>query len=456
MVCGLSLAWTLSCSQSQTDKQSDPSPAVDAGGSKPDAKAGAPKPPGSGGAGGTAVKGAGAQPGAPKDASTAPKDAVPVPPPRGDASVVTGTGGAPPVATGTGGSPPGAAGAGGTPPGAAGTGGTPPGTAGTGDAPPVVTGTGGSPPVVTGTGGSPPVVTGTGGAPPVVTGTGNAPTVVTGTGGSAARPAPVTRRIAVFGDYGGDTSDEAAVSALVAKWNPDAVITAGDNNYVDGSFEGYDAVVGKHYHSFMTPYRGKYGAGSATNRFWPALGDHDWELGVGGYTDYFALPGNERYYDVDLGPVHLYAINSNAEEPDGYQPTSVQGTWLKNKLAASTSCFDFVYFHHPPYSSGEHGSRPHMLWPFAAWGAEATFAGHDHDYERLEVSGIPYFVVGTGGLGLRPFPGAPLPETKFRNDTAHGAMLITASSNGTITYEFWSTAGVKLDSLTVTKSCSSP
>src|SRR6188508_3816876 len=110
MVCGLSLAWTLSCSQSQTDSGTDPSPAVDAGGSKPDAKAGAPKPPGSGGSGGsgstgstggtggtggtgsTGMKGAGAQPGAPKDASAPPKDAGTAPQPTGDASVVTGTG----------------------------------------------------------------------------------------------------------------------------------------------------------------------------------------------------------------------------------------------------------------------------------------------------------------------------------------------------------------------------
>src|SRR6186713_1028062 len=106
MVCGLSLAWTLSCSQSQTDSGTDPSPAVDAGGSKPDAKAGAPKPPGSGGSGGTGgtgstgMKGAGAQPGAPKDASAPPKDAGTAPQPTGDASVVTGTGGSPPGAAG--------------------------------------------------------------------------------------------------------------------------------------------------------------------------------------------------------------------------------------------------------------------------------------------------------------------------------------------------------------------
>ncbi len=261
----------------------------------------------------------------------------------------------------------------------------------------------------------------------------------------------------MFGDYGGDTADEAAVAALVTSWNPDAVFTVGDNNYIAGTFDGYDQNVGKDYHSLIGNYRGKFGAGAATNKFWPALGDHDWALGVASYVDYFTLPGNERYYDVDLGPVHLYAVNSNAEEPDGYQPTGTQGTWLKNKLASSTSCFDLVYFHHPPYSSGYHGSRTYMDWPFAAWGAEATFAGHDHNYERLEVSGIPYFVAGTGGLGLRPFPGAPLPETKFRDDKAHGAMLITATSDGTITYEFWSTGGVKLDSLTVSKpSCKAP
>jgi hypothetical protein len=272
-------------------------------------------------------------------------------------------------------------------------------------------------------------------------------------GETAPRPPQVVRRIAVVGDYGGDTSDEAAVAALVRTWNPDAVLTVGDNNYSAGTFDALDLNVGKHYHEFIGSYRGRFGAGSAANRFWPSLGDHDWEAGVDSYLAYFTLPGNERYYDVDLGPVHIYAVNSNAEEPDGYESTSKQALWLKQRLATSTSCFDLVYFHHPPFSSGDHGSRTYMDWPFAAWGAEAVFAGHDHDYERLEVSGIPYFVAGMGGLGLRDFPGGPLPETRFRNADKHGAIFITATSAGTITYEFWTTAGTKLDPLTVTKRC---
>jgi hypothetical protein len=255
----------------------------------------------------------------------------------------------------------------------------------------------------------------------------------------------------VIGDYGGDTAEEAKVAELVKGWNPDAVITVGDNNYDEGTPEGWDATVGQYYHPFIGSYKGKHGAGAATNKFWPALGDHDWQdAGLDSWLDYFTLPGNERYYDVDLGPVHLYAVNSNSEEPDGYKPTGTQGLWLKEKLAASKSCFDLVYFHHPPYSSGHHGSRDHMDWPFVAWGAEATFAGHDHHYERLEVGGIPYFVIGTSGLEFAP---DPLPETKYRNDQKHGAILVTASSDGTITYEYWSLDGIKLDSLSLKKSC---
>ena len=93
-----------------------------------------------------------------------------------------------------------------------------------------------------------------------------------------------------------------------------------------------------------------------------------------------------------------------------------------------------------------------MRWPFEAWGAEAVLAGHDHDYERFQIGGIPYFVVGTAGAGLRPFTTPALPETKFRNADTYGAVLITANTAG-ITFDFWSRDGKKLDSLTVPKAC---
>jgi hypothetical protein len=294
---------------------------------------------------------------------------------------------------------------------------------------------------------------GTGGAtakPPA----GGAGGATGGTGATTpAPPATTALRIAAFGDYGVDNSNEADVAALVRGWKPDHVLTTGDNNYSSGEAATIDKNIGKYYHDFIGSYRGSYGAGSATNRFWPSPGNHDWVAAdLEPYTDYFTLPGNERYYDVDLGLVHLYAIDSDSDEPDGNDPDSKQALWLKDKLAASKSCFDLVYFHHPPYSTGDEGSRANMRWSFEAWGAEAVLAGHDHHYERFQVGGIPYFVVGTGGAGRKPFDKPALPETKFRDADTYGAMLITASSTG-ITFEFWSQDGKKLDTLTVPKTC---
>jgi hypothetical protein len=299
----------------------------------------------------------------------------------------------------------------------------------------------------------PPPTTGAGGS----TGTTPPPPPTIGPGGSTGTmpppPAMVSLRIAAFGDFGVDNKDEADAAALVKSWSPDHVITLGDDNYPSGGADTIDKNIGKYFHEFIGGYQGSYGAGSASNRFWPSPGNHDWvATGLKPYTDYFTLPGNERYYDVDLGLVHLYAMDSDSHEPDGNTASSKQALWLKDKLAASKSCFDLVYFHHPPYSSGEHGSDADMTWPFEAWGAESVLAGHDHNYERFQVGGIPYFVVGTAGAGLRPFAGAALPETKFRNADTHGAMLIKATATG-ISFEYWTNDGRMLDSISVPKTC---
>jgi hypothetical protein len=255
-------------------------------------------------------------------------------------------------------------------------------------------------------------------------------------------------RFAVVGDYGDDSADEGRVAALVKSWNPDFVVTTGDNNYPDGDASTIDTHIGKYYAPFIGGYRGSFGPGSPTNRFWPTPGNHDWVVGLKAYVDYFTLPGNERYYDVDLGIVHLFAIDSDPHEPDGTSSESAQANWLKTRLASSQACYDVVYFHHAPYSSARHGSTVTMRWSFKAWGAEVVLAGHDHVYERLDVGGLPYFVNGLGGAEKYGFYGNPLPESRFRFNDEYGAMLVSAAREG-ITYEFLTTDGVKRDSLTV-------
>jgi tartrate-resistant acid phosphatase type 5 len=259
-------------------------------------------------------------------------------------------------------------------------------------------------------------------------------------------------RFAVIGDYGLDGPEEARVADLVASWNPDFVITTGDNNYYEGSASTIDQNIGKYYCQFIGNYLGKPGEGSPANRFWPSPGNHDWLApGLRPYLDYFTLPGNERYYDVARGLVHLYAVDSDFSEPDGVTADSAQGAWLERALAASTACFDVVFFHHPPYSSGPHGSSLEMRWPFEAWGAEAVMAGHDHLYERLEVGQIPYLTVGLGGAVIYE-PVTALAETRVQYSGAHGALRVTADRHG-MKLEFINVMGRLVDTFTYAKEC---
>jgi tartrate-resistant acid phosphatase type 5 len=257
-------------------------------------------------------------------------------------------------------------------------------------------------------------------------------------------------RFAVIGDFGEGGQAEADVASLVHGWNPDIVITVGDNNYPSGAADTIDAHIGQYYHDFIFPYTGAYGPGASENRFFPILGNHDWyTAGAQPYLDYFSLPGNERYYDFVRGPVHFFALDSDENEPDGFRVNSIQAAWLEQGLAASTSPWNIVYLHYPPYSSGMHGSSSWMRWPFAAWGANAVLSGHDHTYERLLVDGIPYFVDGVGGGGLYNFVNV-LPESQFRYSANYGAMLVTATGTD-LRFEFYNRTGKLIDQYELTK-----
>ncbi len=248
-------------------------------------------------------------------------------------------------------------------------------------------------------------------------------------------PIPQIVRFAVIGDYGSGKQPEADVAALVKSWNPDLIITTGDNNYPDGTSETIDHNIGQFFHEFIAPYVGSYGEGGQENRFFPSLGNHDWySTGVQPYLDYFTLPGNERYYDFNWGPVHFYALDSDSREPDGVGRTSQQAVWLQNQLAVSTSPWNIVYFHHPPYSSGMHGDVDWMQWPFAEWGADVVLSGHDHTYERILRDGIIYFVNGLGGKSKYSLFGV-IDGSQMRYNQDYGAMLVEASENA-IRFQF--------------------
>ena len=277
----------------------------------------------------------------------------------------------------------------------------------------------------------------------------------------APRPAHRQQNIqfAVIGDYGKAGPAASAVARMVKSWQPDFIITTGDNNYPDGSLETIDANVGQYYSEYIYPYKGIYLTSTDPNRFFPSLGNHDLHSDNGqAYLDYFPISTsrantgssrNERYYDFIQGPVHFFVLDSNPVDPIAID---VQTTWLRAQLAGSTTAWQIVYFHHPPYSSGRHGSDKAMQLPFQDWGIDAVLSGHDHNYERIMNDGLLHFVIGVGGKGIRHFRPITVQGSQMRFNENYGAMRINATSTS-LTFQFYAITdgGQLVDSFTVLK-----
>jgi hypothetical protein len=202
------------------------------------------------------------------------------------------------------------------------------------------------------------------------------------------------------------SSGDEATAALLDRL-PGTVATLGDNAYENGT--GAD---------FAECYQPTWGRHKARTR--PSAGNHDFHTpGAAGYFDYFGAAAGPRpkgYYSYDIGPWHLVVLNSNCDAVGGCGPGSLQGKWLRADLEAHRVRCTLAYWHHPRFSSGEHGDDT-MVQPFwevlYAHGADVVLSGHDHDYERFapqtpggavdQQRGIREFVVGTGGGSRRVF-----------------------------------------------------
>lgn len=267
--------------------------------------------------------------------------------------------------------------------------------------------------------------------------------------------------IGVIGDYGSaylggaSRSNVQAVANLIKSWNPDFIITTGDNNYPDGEASNIDTNIGQLFHEYIHPYLGTFGAGASSNRFWPSIGNHEWPFGVSflqPYLDYFTLPGNERYYRYRQGPVEIFAVVGDQQDPDGALPVSIQSMWLSNALASSTAPWRVVYFHACPYSSSAtHGSATHqadnMLWPFTQWGATAIYTGHNHLYERVLTNGLNYVTIGLGGGRIDGFT-TPVAGSLSRYNTTYGAVRLRVTETNFVS-DFINISNQVVDSYTL-------
>ncbi|MDB5097100.1 MAG: metallophosphoesterase/PKD domain protein, partial [Cyanobacteria bacterium RYN_339] len=250
-------------------------------------------------------------------------------------------------------------------------------------------------------------------------------------------------RFIAVGDTGQGTSQQYAVAHQMALWKPDFAVLPGDIIYPAGSASDY----GPHY---VAPYRPLIDHLC----FWPALGNHDMLTKSGQpFLDFFDVPG--RYYTFRYGQAQFFMLDSN-QDPAYTQP---QTKWLTQQLQASQSAWKFAVFHHPPYSSGEHGSSQAIrdAWGplFEKYNVQLVFTGHDHDYERTTPredyvkDGKPttYVVVGGGGATTRPvkksdFTAVAKASYHFLGVTVDGDRLVGDALDDT---------GASIDSFSITR-----
>ena len=235
-----------------------------------------------------------------------------------------------------------------------------------------------------------------------------------------------------------DSSGDEATAALL-DGIAGTVFTTGDSVYEDGTAS-----------QFANCYEPSWGRHKARTR--PAPGNHDWHTAnAQGYRDYFGFGPGPLWYSYNLGSWHVVVLDSSCANAGGCGVGSAQHTWLINDLATDTSACTVALWHHPRFSSGDHGSSTATaaFWTaLYADGAELVLTGHDHSYERFapqnplalaDPNGIRQFVVGTGGKNHYAF-GAIVANSEVRNDDTFGVLKLTLDA-GSYSWQFVPEAG---------------
>ncbi len=144
-----------------------------------------------------------------------------------------------------------------------------------------------------------------------------------------------------------------------------------------------------------------------------AHGNHD--LNAVNFFSQFAMPGDEAYYGIDYGPMHLTVANDTPSPVSDLQ--TIGAAFLEKDFTVSESAtWKFLLHHRPMYSAAvAHGGDMTIL---KSWGPivdqhkiDMVFNGHDHNYERTKpmraelvkstpAEGTTYVVAGSAGAPL--------------------------------------------------------
>ena len=251
-------------------------------------------------------------------------------------------------------------------------------------------------------------------------------------------PAPVPAGNPVLvgaGDIARCDADDDEATARLIDGIAGTVFTLGDTAYEDGSESQLRDCYGPTWGRFLDRTR------------FVVTGNHDIRTDEGAplraYFGEAAARDGVTWFSEDIGAWHVIVLDSNCASADGgCGPETPQLRWLREDLAASTARCTLALWHHPRFSSGEHGSDP-VVAPFwdalHAAGADLVLNGHDHDYERFapqdaagrvdRTGGLTEVVVGTGGAPLRGFR-ETVATSVVRASVAHGVLALVLEPRG--------------------------
>lgn len=266
---------------------------------------------------------------------------------------------------------------------------------------------------------------------------------------AAALPAVQGTRVVAVGDIAcsvPSTCRHTEVASLVQRLNPEAFLVLGDAQYPSGGLR-----------DFLASYDASFGKWMPV--VYPAPGNHEMESKRVGYDEYFRALENRVvvnyskdavFYSFEVGGWHFVSADSN------HPYDKEQLAWLEEDLRTTEARCSAVFWHHPRFSSGQHGSSTALasLWEAAVnGGADIFLSGHDHNYERFApvsisgertADGAVQFVVGTGGKSLRGV-GKRLLESEIFLSSTDGVLELTAYPDKA-DFRFVSTSDETLDS----------
>lgn len=237
-----------------------------------------------------------------------------------------------------------------------------------------------------------------------------------------------------------------AFYAFAANSRPaDLWLMLGDNAYNRGEDDEYQRAV---FDIYPDTLRNVF--------LWPTLGNHETAQSFTAtdfpYLHIFSLPqngeaggvpsGTEKYYSFDYANIHFVCLDSMTS---GQTADSPMAEWLRADLASATATWIIAFFHHPPYTRGNHNSdferelidiRANLIPILEENGVDLVLNGHSHAWERSYLLHGHYGLSSTLDESMKVDPGDGREDgtgVYRKNQEGHGVVYTVAGNAGQVT-----------------------